>query len=294
MPDRPDMHEFLATHPVFTPQDLSLFLGKGQPLSSRAINNRLYYHTRRGRIVAAWGGVYAAVPPGMDASNYPVDPYLVAAYSAPGAILCLHTALELHGVAYSLFNTTTCYSAEHQRLRVWRGITYRTLIHPAPLRRVEAVNAGTTTMDRSGLKLTVTTLERTLVDALTTPAAAGGVEEVWRSLGAVKYLDFHAVVDYVERLGIATTAARVGFFLEQHQVALGVPDDILERLEAMRPQEPHYFLRSERRGGVLLHRWHLMVPNALVSRAWEEMASAERPPAEASPDDTDTDWEEGP
>jgi len=123
------------------------------------------------------------------------------------------------------------------------------------------------------LPITVTSIERTLVDTLAMPEQSGGIEEVWRSLGAVQYLKVDAVVDYVERLGSATTAARVGFFLEQHQRAMGVPDEILERLAAMRPQSIHYFSRRARRGGELRKRWHLVVPSALATRSWDEIAA---------------------
>lgn len=299
MVEHADMHEFLATHPVFTGRDLARVLGN-DARALRQVHNRLYYHTRRGRIVAVGGGLYAAIPPGADPATYPVDPYLIAAHSAPGAILCLHTALELHGVAYSLFNVKTCYAAVSRHARTWRGVTYRTLIYPAALRRRGIAEIGTATMDRSGLPVRVTTLERTLVDTLATPAAAGGVEEVWRSLGAVQYLDTTAVVDYVERLGSATTAARVGFFLEQHQRTLGVPDDVLERLEAMRPLAIHYFSRNEHRAhrdGVLRKRWHLVVPTTLVNQTWDELAGMEPAmPARAAsqPSDSGTDWGEGP
>ncbi|CAN5811122.1 hypothetical protein BH11GEM2_BH11GEM2_04870 [soil metagenome] len=272
MSDRLDMHAFLETHPVFTCGDLGRFLGADEPCS-QLVHNRLYYHTRRGRIVAAGAGVYASIPPGSDPASYPVDPYLVAARTAPDTILALHTALELHGVAYSLFNVSACYTDVRRRTWTWRGVTYRTLPHPAALRQTGSTHVGTVVMDRAGMPVTVTTLERTLVDTLRMPEHSGGIEEVWRSLSAVQYLNVEALADYVERLGSATTAARVGFFLEQHQAAMGVPDDTLERLAAMRPQGIHYFSRGVRRGGELRKRWHLIVPTALIRQEWEEFAA---------------------
>lgn len=274
MAESRDMHEFFETHPVFTRRDLALFLGDETP-SLRHVHNRLYYHTRRGRVVATGGGVYAAIPPGADPTSYPIDPYLVAASAAPDAILALHTALELHGVAYSLFNVSTCFVEAPRRTRTWREVTYRTIPHPPALRRSGATRTGIVTVDRAGLPVTVTSMERTLVDTLAMPEQSGGIEEVWRSLSAVQYLDLHAVADYVERLGSATTAARVGFFLEQNQGALGVSDTLLERLATMRPQSIHYFSRRMRRGGELRQRWHLVVPTALATRAWDELASIE-------------------
>ena len=61
--------------------------------------------------------------------------------------------------------------------------------------------------------------------------------------------------------GQATLAAKVGFFLEQHQQSLSVPKDVLERLRKMRPKQPHYLDR--RLGGKMAPGWNLLVPAAI-------------------------------
>jgi hypothetical protein len=69
-----------------------------------------------------------------------------------------------------------------------------------------------------------TTLERTLVDVLDAPRHGGGWEEIWRSLESVVFFDLDTVADYALKLRSATTAARVGFYLEQHREALMVEE----------------------------------------------------------------------
>ena len=61
-------------------------------------------------------------------------------------------------------------------------------------------NSLTTTMDRQGVTVRVTAVERTVVDVLHRPEFAGGVEEVLKSLDLVVYLDPAKVADYVELL----------------------------------------------------------------------------------------------
>lgn len=61
----PSLPRYHRTHPVFTAQTLAHVLGD-ETSSSRHVQNRLYYHTHQGRVVAAGGGVYAAIPPGAD------------------------------------------------------------------------------------------------------------------------------------------------------------------------------------------------------------------------------------
>ena len=124
--------------------------------------------------------------------------------------------------------------------------------------------------ERQGLKLRVTTLERTLVDVLDRPDLAGGWEEVWRSLEMVEYFDLDEVVACVRLLRNATTAARVGFYLEQHAQALQVDEAHLRSLRRLRPAQPRYMDRS--RGGKWVAAWNLVVPRAVFDRSWEEPA----------------------
>ena len=74
--------------------------------------------------------------------------------------------------------------------------------------------------------------------------------------------DLGVVVDYVRLCGQATLAAKVGFFLERHQAALGIPRTVLERLRRMRPKQPHSLDRKL--GGRIAPGWNLMVPPALL------------------------------
>ena len=117
----------------------------------------------------------------------------------------------------------------------------------------------------------VTTLERTLVDVLDRPDLGGGWEEIWRSLGAVEFFNLDQIIEYATILGNATTAAKVGFFLEQHRESLMVEDGHLARLSALRPKEPHYLERTAKTEQKLVAKWNLVVPAALIERAWEQV-----------------------
>ena len=113
-------------------------------------------------------------------------------------------------------------------------------------------------------------MERTLVDVLDRPDLGGGWEEVWRSLESVAYFDLAAVVEYARLLGSATTAAKVGFFLEQHRDMLMVDARHLDQLRDYAPRQPHYMDRGESSKGVMVKGWNLIVPLAVMDRTWEE------------------------
>lgn len=114
----------------------------------------------------------------------------------------------------------------------------------------------------------VTSEARTLVDVLDRPDLGGGWEEVWRSLEGLSLVDGAAVLAYLEHLGNATTAALVGYFLEQHREYLDVHEAILKAIEGLRPKGRHYLDR--RAGGRLAKRWNLIVPDSIWERRWEE------------------------
>ena len=103
---------------------------------------------------------------------------------------------------------------------------------------------GVLTTESSGMSLRITGLERTLVDVLDRPHLAGGWEEVWRSLESVEFFDLDSVVEYVDLLGNATTASKVGFYLDTHRQALMVEERHLRELQKRRPRQPHYVDRK--------------------------------------------------
>lgn len=117
------------------------------------------------------------------------------------------------------------------------------------------------------MDIRVTSLDRTLVDVLDRPDLGGGWEEIWRCLESVEYFDLDKVVEYVQLLDNATTAAKVGYYLEQHAESLMVEEKHLKPLRQLRPKKPHYLQRGKR--GKLVNDWNLVIPISLAERSWE-------------------------
>lgn len=116
----------------------------------------------------------------------------------------------------------------------------------------------------------VTTVERTLVDALHRPVLAGGWEEIWRSFGSAEFLDVDRLIDYAVLLGSALTASKLGLFLEQHQNAFFVKEAQLNRLANYRPEAYRYMDKKHLGPVRSLKRWHLIVPMYIITQSWEE------------------------
>ena len=95
----PNLNAFLATHAVFTVDDVREYLaerGSTNPNTRKAL---LAYHRSRGRIVPIRRGLYSSVPPNTNPDTYSLDPFLVAAKMTGDAVLAYHAALEYHGKA---------------------------------------------------------------------------------------------------------------------------------------------------------------------------------------------------
>jgi predicted ABC-type ATPase len=123
----------------------------------------------------------------------------------------------------------------------------------------------------AGGECRVASLERCLVDLLHAPQHGGGWEEIWRSFDMVGFLDLGRVVDLTLRMQSALTAARVGFFLEQHRQAWMVEETHLQALRQHAPAQPRY-LDPRRESGTMVRRWNLVVPEHVLKRRWEKSA----------------------
>ena len=256
---------------MFTVDELDHFLsvrGSGKPNTRKSL---LTYYRKRGRVIPVRRGLYATVPLGGDPTSSPVDPYLVAAKMTADAVLAYHTALEFHGKAYSVYTRLQYVSTSKALPMKFQSHEFTRAPVPHSLRVKGEEMFGVTNHKRYGVKLRVTNLERTLVDVLDRPDLTGSWEEIWRSLESIEFFDLDQVVDYVLLLENATTAAKVGFFLEQHKETLMVEDSHLNPLRNLRPRQPHYFVRDRRKGCKLVKDWNLLIPTEILNKSWGEV-----------------------
>ena len=265
-------HEsFFRRHPVFTGEEMAEHLSSNGEAGTRSQESLLAYHTKGGRLLRVRRGLFAVVPPGADASTYPVDPYLVAAKLTRDSVLSHHTALEFHGRAYSMWQQVTYSASRPLEKFTFRAHVFQGTKFPEAMRRSGKEHFEVLTRERAGVAVRVASLERTLVDALDRPHLSGGWEEVWRSLESVEFFDLDRVVEYTLLLENSTTAAKVGFFLDQHRDVLMVEERYLQPLREMRPRQPHYLDRNRRDPGSLAADWNLVIPAEVAGRSWAEV-----------------------
>lgn len=262
--------DFFATSPVFT-HDEYLTHRAGRSANRRTADSLLSHYVTAGKLVGVRRGLYAVVPPGMAADTFQVDPYLLATKLAPDAVVAHHSALQFRGKTYSVSHRFTILTQSHLRPLTFQGNEFLSVQPPRALRALPDLGGEVVTESYAGGTVRLTSFERVLVDVLDAPDLGGGWEEIWRSLEMVEYFNLDSVVTYTLKLGSALTAARVGFFLEQHRETLFVEDSHLKPLHENAPHQPRYWDRK-RETGRLVMPWNLIVPERVLNRTWAEVA----------------------
>lgn len=265
-----NIETFFHTHPVFRYEEFAQLKAEQGVDNPRAVRKALLYYTNKARLINVRRGTYAVVPPDALPEQVLVDPYLLASRTSNDSVLSYHTALELHGVAYSAFEQFTFLTAKKIKPFEFRSQRFLRVALPIALKKSGDSNFEVEEFDRQGMVIRVTTLARTFVDALDRVELCGGWEEVVRSISNMTALDVHAVIRYCLLLNNRILAAKVGFFLEQRQGAFSVSSDVLQPLIEKKPLTPQSLLAHEREGGQLVKRWNLILPLRVLKKSWEE------------------------
>lgn len=263
------LKKFFLQYPVFTTSEFTKYLGREEKRNVSTRDNLLAYHVNKGHLLRVKQGLYVVVSSDMTDMGFSVDPYLLASRMAQDAVLAYHTALDFHSKSYSVYNQFLYLTKHSVRKVSFRNFIFRAVRPPKPLLDQNQSKFGVVSQERNGLKIEVTSLERTLVDLFDKPHLGGGWEEVWRSLESVEFYNINEVVEYAFLLNNATTLAKVGFFLEKNQKQFFVDKKDLQKLKKGIPRQPHYM--DKKLKGKLVKQWNLIVPEKILEKSWGEV-----------------------
>ena len=260
---------FLNNHPVFRYETFKAFMQKQGAIHAASIRQLLSYYHRKGKIARVRRLLYVVTP---EAQPHPWDPYLIASQATQEAILAYHTALEIHGLAYSTFEELTYLTNLPSHGFSFKNQHYRPICQPKVLIDKNQTLFGIETLQRNGMPIRVTSVERSVVDVLDRADLSGGWEEVTRSLDHLVTFDAQKVIDYTLLLNKAGLVAKVGYFLEQLPKHLAVDTKYIEALLPHIPKQPFYMdtARKKKNNGRYIRKWKLIVPNYVADRKWEE------------------------
>jgi predicted transcriptional regulator of viral defense system len=254
---------FFSATPVFSRTEYAAAIGRSP--GDKVVTAMLAQHLKAGNVRRLARGVFASVPKHVDAGNWSVDRFLAASRLRDGAVIAYHAALELHGYAYTEGREVQVIAPGEPGLLETEDFPCRFVKAPKGFVPADDV----TVVDRLGLDVKVTTLERTIADLFDRPDLAGGAEELINSLDLVVRLDAEALARHLAANGNATAAGAAGWWLERRREALRVPEGALEAIHALAPRQTRYALGATAGEGRAAAGWNVVLPAVVANAGFE-------------------------
>lgn len=253
---------FFSATPVFTRADYARAVSR--PAADKTVTAMLSQHVKAGNIKRIARGLYASVPKHANPATWWVDRFLLASRLRPEVVIGYHSALELHGYAYTAeFDVQAIAPGEPGLFKTTEF--FCRFVRPTTPLGPESVS----TVDRLGQAVAVTTLERTVADLFDRPDLAGGAEELVNSLGLIGRLDAERLAAHLAANGNATAAGAAGWWLESRREYLRVPDTVLEAIHKLAPRQNRYALGATVGQGQAAAGWGVILPRSVVDPRFE-------------------------
>ncbi len=222
---------------------------------------RKYVHklTQKGKVGKIRQGMYYGIPLDQLEEEFQPDRYLIGNKVKNGNTLGYHTALELHGAAYSAYNRIFVIVNEKSRFRKFnfQGTEYVPVVNKLDIDHI-------TPIEYENTELIVTDPHRTFVDCLSRADLCGGWEECLKSLANLKDLSLKDIRDVLSAYENKTLELKCGYVLELLSENSPYYDNIqLEELDTLRPSndwKPVYLDRNV--PSKLVEDWGLYVPES--------------------------------
>lgn len=259
---------FFSANPVFRRHQYASAVGRDS--TDKVVSAMLAQHVRAGNIKRLARGVYASVPGYATAGSWPVDHFLAASRLREGGVIGYHSAMELHGYAYSVWQSHVQVITQGRPcVYEAKGFSCHFVRSRRPIETSDTTAEGVTRIDRLGLEINVTTVERTIADLFDRPALAGGVHELFDSLRLVGHINARELVAHAAARASATAAGALGYWLEQERQWLSVPMSALAELRRLAPSSPRYALGARPGNGKTVSAWNVILPADIVQRRAE-------------------------
>jgi predicted transcriptional regulator of viral defense system len=236
-------------HPIFTLADAKDITGL-QETSARTLVHKL---VGRGVATRLRPGLFQLVPQELGReSDYLGNPYVVARALMEGKPYYLShaSAMDIHDMVTQPQLVVCVTSPKPMRGRSILGMEFR-FIRCKPEHFFGTTDHWVTKQE----KVSVSDLERTVLDGLRQPEYCGGVTEVAKGLWIRRAgIDVGRLVEYALRLGTSAAMHRLGFLLEVYDLGTAVDrerlrEHVTETYSLLDPVMPAQ--------GKYVGRWHL-------------------------------------
>jgi len=196
-------------------------------------------------------GVYAIVPPNMiGEKDYLPDKFLIASHLKDKYYISHHSALELHGIAESVFNMVYITLPDYASSFEHKGIKYNFVS--------TKYFFGMEQMIYKSVTITLSDLEKTVLDCIRNIHFAGGIEEMVKSISGVPSLNYNKILEYLKQFNEQILYHKTGFILES-MIDLSLPKKFFNELQKHIGEKVYYIDKNKK--SIYDKKWKVMVPS---------------------------------
>lgn len=236
----------LQRQKLFTLSDIELLTGN--KLTAKAM---LQSYKNAGYIVSIRRNMYAAVD--LATKEVIASRYEIGSFINEGAYISHHSALECHGVANQVFYNTIVSSEERFAEFSCDGITYE--------RCAPKITGGEITPPMTPL-VTVTDIDRTVIDCMYDIQRAGGLEELLNAIRMIPVLHENKLLSYLEKYDQIFLWQKAGFILQHFARELNISESFFEKCRNRIHDRKKTLTNSE--DNVYYPDWKLYAPRNLL------------------------------
>ncbi len=201
--------------------------------------------------------LYVAVPPTkINDESFTPDKYLIASKVQQGYYLGYHTALEIHGSAYSYFNDVYIVVEPNRK---FRSFEFKNILYEPVYNSFQKV--GLQKIDHKGQKIVVSSPSRTFLDCIDRPQYSGGWEECLKSLESlpgVRTKELKTILKSMEKDILYRKTGLILSMFEDNPYYEGILSELKPYLKENMGTSTIYL--SERSESELNREWMLYVP----------------------------------
>lgn len=182
--------------------------------NAMSANSMLQSYKKAGYITSIRRNLYAALD--LATKNVLASRFEIACAISESAYISHHSALEYHGISNQVFYTVSVTSKERFTSFTFDGVTYE--------QYQPKITGGVIAPSQTPL-VSVTDIERTIVDCIYDIDRAGGLEELIEALRLLPGLNENKVLAYLEEYDQIFLWQKAGYILEQFARVLSISED---------------------------------------------------------------------
>ncbi len=249
-----EIYKQLSQYPVFSIETLLIFY-----TNPKSAYSMLYRLLKKGLIKKIRHNCYS--PINLSTGEVMASKYQIACAINDSCYLSHHSALEYYGYTNQVFNEIYVSSNTKFNDFEFEHIAYKCIQSKSSLgiERIKYAN-----------RISITDLERTIIDTIKDLNKITGLEECMKSLKMIPYLDESKLKVYLDDYNIQGLYQKAGFILEHYQKELQLSDLFIQYCKDKVGKSTRYLVSESEVSGYYNKAWRIVVPKSMLKYEFSE------------------------